>query len=110
MTRKFIRTAEFDRKWADMGLNDSDLQRLEYEILVNPQAAPVIPGTGKLRKLRFAFEHRGKSGSSRVCYVDFVEKEVVYLITAYAKNEKDNLTKAECNAIKKAITTLESSL
>lgn len=93
-----------------MGLNDSDLQRLEYEILVNPQAAPVVSGTGKLRKFRFAFEHRGKSGSSRICYVDFVEKEVVYLITAYAKNEKDNLTKAECNAIKKAITLLESSL
>lgn len=110
MTRMFIQTAEFTKNWERLGLTDDDLRRLELEILRNPKAGDVIRGTGKLRKLRFAFEYQGKSGSARVCYVDFMTKAVVYLITIYPKNEKDNLTRAECNNIKRLIDVLESSL
>ena len=79
---------EFDRRWKDMGLNDDDLRRLENQILQDPEAGVLMQGTGGLRKIRFAFENRGKSGSSRVCYVDIVVKETVFFITAYAKNKK----------------------
>lgn len=110
MTRTFIQTSEFVRNWSRLGLNDDDLRRLEMEILLNPKLGAVIPGTGRLRKMRFAFEGEGKSGSTRVCYVDFVLKETVYLITVYQKKEKDNLSKAECNEIKKMIKILEQTL
>lgn len=66
--------------------------------------------TGGLRKLRIAFEGRGKSGSGRVCYVDFAVYDKIYLITAYPKNEKENLSKTERNAIAKMIEQLEKSL
>ncbi len=36
--------------------------------------------------------------------------EKIYLLTAYPKNEKDNLTKEERNAIKKLVDRLEKSL
>ena len=36
--------------------------------------------------------------------------ETVYLITAYAKSEKDNLSKAERNAIANMIDRLEQGL
>lgn len=110
MTRTFIQTDEFVRNWKNLGLTDDDMRRLELEILKKPQAGRVIKGTGKLRKLRFAFENKGKSGSARVCYVDFLLMETIYLITIYPKKEKDNLTKAECNHIKKMIDILEKSL
>lgn len=110
MTRTFIQTLEFTRCWKSLGLKDDDLRRLELEILKNPQIGSVVPGTGKLRKMRFAFENKGKSGSTRVCYVDFVEYETIYLITAYPKSEKDNLSKAERNGIKKIIELLQESL
>lgn len=58
--------------------------------------------------MRFAFQNRGKSGSSRVLYVDFVVAETIYLIFAYPKNEKDNLTDEERNNIKKLIDRLEA--
>lgn len=93
-----------------MGLNDNDLQRLQEELIKNPQAGVLIPGTGGLRKIRFAYENRGKSGSSRVAYVDFAFCEKIYLITAYSKNDKENLTKSEQNSIKKLIEHLEKSL
>lgn len=60
--------------------------------------------------MRFAFEHRGKSGSVRVIYVDFQVYEKIFLITAYSKNEKDNLTDSERNELKQLITILEQQL
>ena len=100
----------FDKQWREMGLDDNDLQNLQVELLKNPQIGNVIRGTGKLRKMRFAFQNRGKSGSSRGLYFDFVVAETIYLIFAYPKNEKDNLTDAERNNIKKLIDRLEQSL
>ena len=100
----------FDKQWKDMGLNDDDLRYLQEELLKNPQIGSVIRGTGKLRKMRFALPNRGKSGSSRVLYVDFVIAETIYLIFAYPKNEKDNLTDEERNTIKKLIERLEQTL
>jgi hypothetical protein len=57
-----------------------------------------------------AFEGQGKSGSGRVVYIDFTVHEMVYLITAYPKNVKDNLSKAERNAIAKMIVRLAQGL
>lgn len=60
--------------------------------------------------MRFAFEGRGKSGSTRVCYVDFEIKETIYLLAVFAKNELESLTKEERNHLKKQIDILESNL
>ena len=60
--------------------------------------------------MRFAFEKRGKSGSVRVIYVDFEVYEKIFLITAYAKGERDNLTDSEKKEIKQLIATLERQL
>lgn len=101
---------EFDRRWKSMDLDDNDLRRLQEELLLNPEKGDVMQGTGGLHKLRFAFEGNGKSGSVRVCYVDFAIYESIYLITAYPKIEKDNLSKAERNNIAKMISALEVAL
>ena len=69
-----------------------------------------MQGTGGVRKMRFAFEHRGKSGGVRVIYVDFEVYEKIYLLTAYTKNEKDDLTKKERSEIKQLIEVLEQQL
>lgn len=110
MQRTFIILPEFDKNWKSMGLSDEDLRRLENLILQNPEAGALMQGTGGLRKLRFALDNRGKSGSARVCYVDFIIQETVFLITAYPKNEKENLSKAERNTIHKLIEALAHTL
>ena len=110
MYRTFIQTHQFVRDWERMGLTDDDLRRLEMLIMKEPKVGKVIRGTGKLRKMRFPFVGVGKSGSARVCYVDFEKYKIVYFITAYPKNEKDNLTDAERNEIKQMIHTLEEQL
>ena len=110
LTREFILGTAFEKSWKDLKLTDEDLKRLQEQLLENPKIGDVIRGTGRLRKMRFAFENRGKSGSARVCYVDFVVQEVIYLLAVFAKNEQENLTPAECNALKKKIDILEKTL
>ena len=51
-----------------------------------------------------------KSGSVRVIYVDFEVHEKLYLLTAYPKNEKDNLSKAERNTLKQLVGILKQQL
>ena len=110
MTREFIMLPEFDRKWSELGFSDKELKTLQEELTVNPNKGDIMQGTGGLRKIRIAFEGRGKSGSARVCYVDFAVFERIYLITAYSKNEKDNLTDAEKKEVKRLIKLLEHSI
>ncbi len=99
----FISTFEFDRQWERMNLDDKDRRRLENEIVDNPQIGAVMQGTGGLRKMRFALNGKGKSGSSRVLYVDFVIFERVYLITAYPKSQKEDISSADREFYKKII-------
>lgn len=110
MTRTFVELPLFRSKWKSLGLNDNDLKRLQEEILLDPKTGAVMRETGGIRKMRFAFEYRGKSGSIRVIYIDFEIYEKIYLITAYPKNEKDNLSKAERNELKELIKVLENQL
>lgn len=110
MYKEFIILPEFDKQWKAMNLTDDDLRRLEDLILENPELGDVMQGTGGLRKLRFSFSDRGKSGSSRVCYINIVRKEKIFLITAYPKNVKDNLSKAERNNIKQLVEILKRSV
>ena len=101
---------EFDRQWKAMGLTDEDLKELQLELLNEPTKAPVVKGTGGLRKVRVSLPGRGKSGSARVAYVDFAIFETIYLITAYSKNKKETLSDRECAIIKTMIAQLEESL
>lgn len=110
MKRSFIELPIFRSRWEALGLNEDDLLRLQIELLADPKVGDVMQGTGGVRKMRFAFEHRGKSGGVRVIYVDFEVYEKIYLLTAYTKNEKENLTKKERNEIKQLIEVLEQQL
>ena len=110
MTRTFVELPLFRAKWKKLGLNDDDLKRLQEEILLDPKMGAVMKNTGGIRKMRFAFEHRGKSGSIRVIYIDFEVYEKIYLLTAYPKNEKDNLSKSERNELQELVKVLENQL
>ena len=62
---------------------------------------------GPVRSVRAG---RGKSGAYRVCYAYFARHGMVFLLTAYGKNEQANLTKSQQNAIARAIREIEASI
>jgi hypothetical protein len=100
----------FTEAWHDLRLTADDLLDLQMEIVFNPARAPVVKGTGGLRKLRFSPEGWpvGKSGALRVCYVYFEEFGEVLLVLVYAKSERDDLTEAEKAAIRGLIARQEA--
>lgn len=108
MKREFIETPSFTKKWFEFGFTDADLAELQQFLIKNPDAGDTMVGTGGLKKIRYAFEGRGKSGSARVCYVDFSTFEKTYLIQVFSKDEKPNLTDSEKNAVKKVISVLKT--
>jgi hypothetical protein len=109
---RFVRFPSFTREWERFGLDDADLQALELEILKDPTRAPVLQGTGGLRKIRFAGLRaaRGKSGAYRICYVHFPEFGTIALAVVFGKNEKDNLNQADRCAISAVIVAYRQEL
>jgi hypothetical protein len=97
-------------KWKSLGLDDEALQAFEIAVMMNPKGAPVVPGTGGLRKCRFARKGRGKSGSYRVGYVYFEQFGVIALLAVYAKNEQGEIPMAQRRQIKEAIGELHAWL
>jgi hypothetical protein len=110
MKREFIILPEFDRCWGKMGLDDGDLRELENYLCAHPESGDVAPGTGGLRKLRWGAQGKGKRGGARVIYVDFAYYEKIYLLSAYPKSVKVNLTETEKAEIKRLIKILEHEL
>ena len=107
LIRSFIEVPLFSKRWAEIGLGDDELLALQIMLLKDLASGPVMEGTGGIRKVRFPLENKGKSGSVRVCYTDFEEYEVTYLITAFTKDEQENLTKSEKNVLKKLVKSLK---
>jgi len=107
MTRGFVYLKKFSDKWGKLGLTDGDLAPLEKFLLENPQAGDVLQGTGGIRKLRWTLPNKGKSGGIRILYVDLVIHEEIYILDLFLKSEKENLTGAERNNMKKAVTELK---
>jgi|SRR5579862_579474 len=58
----------------------------------HPEAGDLIPGTGGLRKLRWAGKGKGKSGGYRAIYYYFMADVPIYLLAVYAKNQQIDLT------------------
>ena len=75
-------------------------------VAIDPRCGVVIPGSGGIRKLRFGFGGRGKRGGARVIYLFGGDDVPVFLLAAFAKNEKADLTAAERTALSKQITKM----
>lgn len=70
-------------------------------VSATPECGDIIQGTGGFRKVRVGRSGMGKRGGARVIYILRNESFPIFLIAAYPKNEKENLTKAERNELAK---------
>ena len=110
MTRTFIQAPQFTRAWDSYINDDEELRKIEIDIMQNPKKYPVIKGTGGLRKLRWKLGNKGKRSGVRICYIDFEEFCIVYLMLLYSKNEKEDLSDEEANKVKMYIDEVYKSL
>jgi hypothetical protein len=86
----FIETKLFTRLVQEY-LTDEEYRELQLLLMKQPEAGAVVPGSGGVRKLRWRAPGRGKSGGYRVIYFAKVEQGVIWMLTMYPKNVKDNI-------------------
>ena len=75
-------------------------------VATDPECGAVMQGTGGVRKVRVGRGHKGKSGGGRVIYIHHDADHPIFLLAAFAKNQKANLSKAERNELEKFVKTL----
>ena len=94
----FIETPAFARR-ADKLLTAEERDDVVAFLAESPEAGDEIPGTGGVRKVRFAAKGKGKSGGVRVIYYSLDGDDPLYAIFIYGKGEQADLTPDQARAV-----------
>ncbi len=82
---------------------------MEAAIAADPEAHPVVPGTGGVRKARWGKDNNGKRGGVRVIYYYLVSGDTVFMISVYPKNAQSDMTAADRKAAKRFVEGLKNA-
>lgn len=91
------------------GMSEADRERVVEHVARNPEGGDLVKGSGGARKVRVARQGGGKSGGYRVLTAYLGDDQPVFLLAAYAKNDRSNLTKAQVNEIAELIAMLKAA-
>ena len=98
----FIETRLFTKLVLE-NLTDDEYAALQQYLVRSLEAGPVIPGSGGVRKLRWAAPGRGKRGGYRIIYYLRRADGVVWLLTMYPKNVADSIPAHVLRQIRKEV-------
>lgn len=105
MMQSVAETPIFTRQTEKLFTEDEKRELIDF-LAENPLAGDEIPGTGGVRKVRFAASGRGKRGGARIIYYYLDDTMPLYALLAYAKNDQGDMTPDE----KRAVSTLAAAL
>lgn len=100
---ELFRTSVYERglkRLARLGASDADVGVMEAAIVAAPEAGKVIPGSGGLRKARFGYGGKGKSGGGRTIYYVQTGDGFLYLLTIYAKVDQATVSRSDLRRLK----------
>jgi hypothetical protein len=84
-------------------MDDDELFALMDWMAVHPDGGKVIPGSGGLRKVRWAAKGHGKRGGVRVIYFWWMADDRILLLDVYAKGKQEDLTAGEIEKLKRKV-------
>ena len=103
-----VETSAFARR-AENLLTLEEYEDLIFYLALHPESGDEIPGTGGVRKVRFAAKGKGKSGGVRVIYYFYDEENPLYAIFLYGKNEQANLSSEQKKQVAAFAATLKAA-
>ena len=89
-------------------LAEASRESMEAGIVADPSAGSLIKGTGGIRKLRWAGSGRGKRGGIRTIYLYQAGPERIYLLTAYAKADREDLSPADRRVLSRLVAAIKN--
>lgn len=100
LARDFVELSPFRKALKDLNIDEEQLREIQNYILKDENISGTNIGKN-IYKLRYRIpnSNKGKSGGLRIIYIDIIVSETIYLVTMYAKGEKEELTKEEYNAL-----------
>ena len=98
----FIETPTFTKRILYL-MDDDEYWELQSHLAQHPELGKVIPGSGGMRKLRWAGSGRGKRGGLRVIYYWWVASDRISMLFIYRKNEQDDLTPQQVRLLRQAL-------
>ena len=98
-----IETPEYLQDAKDAGLSGDAMAAIIQIIASDPKVGDVMVGTGGARKLRFAASGKGKRGGVRTVHYFGGDDVPVFMLAVIKKGDRDNLSKAECNALRREL-------
>ncbi len=98
-----IETADYLQDAKDVGLSAEEMVAIIEIISSDPKAGDVMVGTGGARKLRFGVGGTRKRGGIRTVHYFGGDDVPVFMLAVIKKGDRDNLSKAECNALRKEL-------
>jgi hypothetical protein len=101
---EFLETPAFTRHIVAL-MSDADYAALQGALIVDPEAGDLIQGTGGLRKIRWQEQQRGKGkrGGVRIIYYWYEPRTVIYMLLAYSKGQRDDLSAREKRMLKQLV-------
>jgi mRNA-degrading endonuclease RelE of RelBE toxin-antitoxin system len=84
---EFIETSLFTRLVYNY-LDEDEYLSLQVYLLYHPESGKVVPGSGGVRKIRWAAKGKGKRGGVRVIYFWKASDDEIWLLTVYGKSER----------------------
>lgn len=102
-TVQFVETSIFTQQIEEL-LDHDAYRALQQELASEPGGVgDLISGSGGLRKVRWRSSHKGKRGGIRVIYYWHPLERSVYMLVAYAKSEREDLTKAQLKFLRQLV-------
>lgn len=87
-------------------MDEAERSSLVLFLAFNPEAGDLVPGTGGVRKLRWALEGRGKRGGARVIYYFHSERIPLFALDVYAKNDRSDLSEDQKVRLKRVVKAI----
>jgi hypothetical protein len=84
-------------------LPDDSYSKLQLALAERPMAGDLIPGTGGLRKIRWALPGQGKRGGARVIYYWRVSHSQIVMLAIYGKGARDDLSMKEKRLLQRIV-------